>query len=76
MKAKLFSLVLILCLLCGCASQAQPAVTESPEAVTFTDDLGRTVTVRRRSNFRFPRMVRSGQQSIATTRCATRIAST
>lgn len=45
MKTKLFSLVLILCLLCGCAAQAQPAVTESPEAVTFTDDLGRTVTV-------------------------------
>ena len=45
MKTKLFSLVLILCLLCGCTAQAQPAVTESPEAVTFTDDLGRTVTV-------------------------------
>ena len=45
MKAKLFSLVLILCLLCGCAAQTQPAVTDSPGAVTFTDDLGRTVTV-------------------------------
>ena len=45
MKTKLFSLVLILCLLCGCAAQTQPAVTDSPEAVTFTDDLGRTVTV-------------------------------
>lgn len=45
MKAKLFSLFLILCLLCGCTTQTQPAVTDSPEAVTFTDDLGRTVTV-------------------------------
>lgn len=45
MKTKLFSLVLILCLLCGCAAQTQPSVTDSPEAVTFTDDLGRTVTV-------------------------------
>ena len=45
MKIKLFCLLLILCLLCGCATQAQPAAMESTESVTFTDDLGRTVTV-------------------------------
>ena len=46
MKTKLFSLFLILCLLCGCGAEAQPAATESADGVTFTDDLGRTVTVR------------------------------
>ena len=40
MKIKLFSLFLILCLLTGCASSA-----EAGEGVSFTDDLGRTVTV-------------------------------
>ena len=44
MKTKLFSLLLILCLLCGCAAR-QPVAAESAEAVTFADDLGRTVTV-------------------------------
>ena len=45
MKIKLFSLFLILCLLCGCAAESRPTAAESPDAVTFTDDLGRTVTV-------------------------------
>ena len=48
MKIKLFCLLLILCLLCGCSSQSQPQF--GPEAdsfgVTFVDALGRTVTVR------------------------------
>lgn len=45
MKTKLFSLFLTLCLLCGCAANAQPAAVDAADAVTFTDDLGRTVTV-------------------------------
>ena len=45
MKIKLLSLLLIAVLLCGCASEAQPPVTEHADAHTFTDDLGRTVTV-------------------------------
>jgi len=45
MKKKLFSLLLIALLLCGCAAEAQPAPTPAAEAITFTDDLGRTVTV-------------------------------
>ena len=49
MKIKMLSLFLILSLLIsGCASQSQPTASE-PEAdffaVTFVDDLGRTVTV-------------------------------
>ena len=42
---KLFAFLMILLLLCGCTAEAQPSPTESPEAITFTDDLGRTVTV-------------------------------
>lgn len=43
MKIKLFSLILLLTLLCGCAA---PAVNTDPAVgFTFTDDLGRTVTV-------------------------------
>ena len=57
---KLLSLLLCLVLLTGCAAPAAPEVSESvpevsetmpatteavPEPVTFTDDLGRTVTV-------------------------------
>ena len=45
MKIKLFSLILILCLLCGCAAGNQTASVETDSAVTFTDDLGRKVTV-------------------------------
>ena len=45
MKIKLLSLFLIACLLCGCAAAPAETVSESPTAVTFTDDLGRTVTV-------------------------------
>lgn len=41
MKLNLFSLILILCLLCGCAAPAQP----SSGGFTFSDDLGRSVTV-------------------------------
>ena len=45
MIRKTLSLLLALCLLLsGCGSAAAPAET-SPTAVTFTDDLGRTVTV-------------------------------
>ena len=44
MKIKLLPLLLIACLLCGCAASSQPAVG-SAETITFTDDLGRTVTV-------------------------------
>lgn len=43
MKTKLFSIILLVTLLVGCAA---PAVeTESVEGFTFTDDLGRTVMV-------------------------------
>jgi len=44
MRTKLISLLLLLSLLCGCSS---PAVAEAAPAddFTFTDDLGRTVTV-------------------------------
>ena len=43
MKIKFISLILVLVLLCGCTA---PAVqTEDCEGFTFTDDLGRTVTV-------------------------------
>ena len=45
MKFKLLCLLLTLCLLCSCAAESQPAATEAADAVTFTDDLGRTVTV-------------------------------
>ena len=45
MKTRLFPLLLILCLFCGCAAETAPSVTENANAVTFTDDLGRTVTV-------------------------------
>ena len=60
MMRKLLSLLLCLVLLTGCAAPAAPEVSESvpeasetmpatteavPEPVTFTDDLGRTVTV-------------------------------
>lgn len=44
MKIKLLPLLLIACLLCGCAASSQPAV-DSTETITFADDLGRTVTV-------------------------------
>ena len=44
MKTKLLALFLILCLLCGCSADSQPAV-HTVEDFTFTDDLGRTVTV-------------------------------
>lgn len=46
MKGKLIPLLLVLCLLTGCApagGQEQPPAVS--EGVTFTDDLGRTVTV-------------------------------
>ena len=48
MKMKLFSLLLILCLLCGCHSRSQQQYTPETDSfgVTFVDDLGRTVTVR------------------------------
>jgi len=45
MKTKLISLFLIGCLLCGCTASGQPAAVDGADAVTFTDDLGRTVTV-------------------------------
>jgi len=45
MKKKLFSLFLIVILLCGCTAAPQSAATDSTDTVTFTDDLGRTVTV-------------------------------
>lgn len=38
---KFLSLILILCLLAGCGTPAAP----SADSITFTDDLGRTVTV-------------------------------
>ena len=44
MKIKLLALFLIVCLLCGCSADSQPAV-HIGEAFTFTDDMGRTVTV-------------------------------
>lgn len=48
MKRVLFSIVVIIAVLCGCASQSlpQPASEVDSTAVTFLDDLGRTVTVR------------------------------
>lgn len=48
MKRVLFSIVVIIAVLCGCASQSlpQPAAEVDSSAVTFLDDLGRTVTVR------------------------------
>ena len=42
---KLISCLLIAILLCGCTARNSPAVPESGTAVTFDDDLGRTVTV-------------------------------
>jgi iron complex transport system substrate-binding protein len=42
---KLISFLLTAILLCGCAAETATSVTESANAVTFTDDLGRTVTV-------------------------------
>lgn len=42
---KLFSLLLIAIVLCSCAAENQPAAMDSANTVTFTDDLGRTVTV-------------------------------
>lgn len=46
MKIKLFPLLLILCLLTGCTSSPeQTQVPRSDTAITFSDDLGRTVTV-------------------------------
>ena len=45
MKIKLLSLILAFLLLAGCASAEQPAAAEKTNSVTFTDDLGRTVTV-------------------------------
>ncbi len=45
MKIKFFALLLTLCFLCGCGAGNQSLVSGNPEAVTFTDDLGRTVTV-------------------------------
>ena len=42
---KLICFMLIAVLLCGCTAQTQPAAAENAGAVTFTDDLGRTVTV-------------------------------
>ena len=42
---KLISFLLTAILLCGCAAETASSVTESANAVTFTDDLGRTVTV-------------------------------
>ena len=44
MKIKLLSLILCLVLLCGCAAPSVAEVQPS-QGVTFTDDLGRTVTV-------------------------------
>ena len=45
MKRRMFALILLVSLLCGCGNSAAPAATESNASVTFTDDLGRTVTV-------------------------------
>lgn len=45
MKRRMFALILLVSLLCGCGNAAAPAASESNTAVTFTDDLGRTVTV-------------------------------
>lgn len=45
MKIKLLSLFLLLSLLCGCAAPAV-AEPEAAEAFTFTDDLGRSVSIR------------------------------
>lgn len=42
---KLMIFLLVGLLLCGCAPEKTAAVPENGEAVTFTDDLGRTVTV-------------------------------
>lgn len=45
MKIRILSLFLVLLLLSGCAAAPQAASSEETNAVTFTDDLGRTVTV-------------------------------
>ena len=45
MKTRFIPILLLVALLCGCGAETQPAATESADAVTFTDDLGRTVTV-------------------------------
>ena len=45
MKRRMFALILLVSLLCGCGNAAAPAASESNTTVTFTDDLGRTVTV-------------------------------
>jgi len=45
MKIKVLALLLLVCLLCGCTAAPQSAAGENSDAVTFTDDLGRTVTV-------------------------------
>ena len=45
MKRKMIALILILCLLCGCAPEPQNTATEHTDTVTFTDDLGRSISV-------------------------------
>jgi iron complex transport system substrate-binding protein len=45
MKIRILSLFLVLLLLSGCAAAPQTTLPEETNAVTFTDDLGRTVTV-------------------------------
>ena len=45
MKTRFIPILLFVVLLCGCGAETQPSGTESADAVTFTDDLGRTVTV-------------------------------
>ena len=44
MKIRIFSIIALLSLLCGCAAPAAPDA-EPAEGFTFTDDLGRSVTV-------------------------------
>ena len=48
MKHRIFILFLCLCLLlCGCSTEGSPAPSPSEDAFSFTDDLGRTVTIDR-----------------------------